>query len=83
MTEDEYFVDTYNARCAMNGAPFGTPIPESYDAFDEDTLNFGNIQNSGPTLTELGYTKLEIIRNSVAAIFIGLSAAALVIALIR
>ena len=83
MTEDEYFVDTNNARCAMNDAPFGTPMPEGYNMFDQDILNYGNIHNSGPTLTELGYTKFEIIRNSAAAVLIGLSAAALVIALIR
>ena len=75
-------VSINDAMCVHYGVPVGTPMPESYDAFDEDTLNFGNIQNSGPTLTELGYTKFEIIRNSAAAVLIGLSAAALVIALI-
>jgi hypothetical protein len=61
----------------------GTQCPEAYNTFGQDTVHYGGIQKSGPTLTELGHTKFEIIRNSAAAIFIGLSAAALVIALIR
>ena len=76
-------VSINDAMCVHYGVPVGTPMPESYYMFGQDELDFGDIQNSGPTLTELGYTKFEIIRNSVAAIFIGLSAAALVIALIR
>ena len=82
MTEDKYFVDTNNAWCAHYGAPLGSAYPQMYNTFGQDNLDFGDIQNSGPTLTELGYTKFEIIRNSAAAVLIGLSAAALVIALI-
>ncbi|MBJ7527772.1 MAG: hypothetical protein JHD10_11135 [Sphingomonadaceae bacterium] len=79
MTEDE----NNNALCAHYGAPMGSPCPHIYNTFGQDILNYENIHKSGPTLTELGYTKLEIIRNSAAAILIGLSAAALIIALIR
>jgi hypothetical protein len=74
--------DDHDLLCAHYGAPIGTACPESY-SFDQDLLYNGGIHNSGPTLTELGYTKFEIIRNSAAAIFIGFTAAALVIALAR
>ena len=79
MTEEDH----NDAWCMHYGAPLGSPCPHIYNTFGQDILNYENIHNSGPTLTELGYTKLEIIRNSAAAILIGLSAAALVIALIR
>jgi hypothetical protein len=75
--------DNNDAWCIHYSAPIGSGCPEAYNTFGLDMFNHGGIHNSGPTLTELGYTKFEIIRNSAAAIFIGLAAAALVIALIR
>ena len=84
MTEDDddYFEDTNAARCMAYNAPVGTPMPESYNTFNQDIFKYGAIDKSGPTLTELGYTKFGIIQSS-AAIFIGLTAAALVIFFVR
>jgi len=67
--------DTNAMMCAHYGVPLGTPNPESYNAFGRDVVNFGDIHKSGPTLTELGYPKLEIIGQWAAVIYIGLIAA--------
>jgi hypothetical protein len=53
-----------------------------YDPFNQDIFKYGAIDKSGSTLTEPGYTKFGIIQSS-AAIFIGLTAAALVIFFVR
>ncbi len=72
--------DDNDALCIHYGAPMGTANPQGY-YLEQDRFDHGYIHKSGPTLTELGYTKFEIIRNSAAAISIGLTAAALVITL--
>ena len=82
MTEDDYVRENNVARCMAYGAPVGTAMPESYNTFNQDIFKYGAIDKSGPTLTEPGYTKFGIIQSS-AAIFIGLTAAALVIFFVR
>ena len=67
-------VDTNTALCAHFGAPVGTPDPHGY-YLQQVRFDCGDIHNSGPTLTELGYPKLEIIGQRAAVIFIGLIAA--------
>jgi hypothetical protein len=82
MDDDKYFVDTNFAMCLRYNAPIGSPYPQMYDPFNQDIFKYGAIDKSGSTLTEPGYTKFGIIQSS-AAIFIGLTAAALVIFFVR